>query len=56
VFLEEYRWEVADSQVSLVQREPEPTRDERWDALLAALAEHDLAPPEWVNSRVLKHA
>src|ERR1022692_4316880 len=43
-FLEEYRWEPSDA-------------DERWDALLAALAEHlaaqhDLAPPEWAESRV----
>jgi hypothetical protein len=33
--------------------------DERWDALLAALAEHlaaqhDLAPPEWAEMRVLQ--
>jgi hypothetical protein len=33
--------------------------DERWDALLAALAEHlaaqhDLAPPEWADLRVLR--
>ena len=36
-----------------------PTGDERWDALLAALAEHlaaknDLAPPDWAESRVLR--
>ena len=33
--------------------------DDRWDALLAALAEHlaarhDLAPPQWAESRVLR--
>jgi hypothetical protein len=58
-FLEEYRWEAADVQPSLLQDEPTPIGDERWDALLAALAEHlaaqhDLAPPEWAGSRVLR--
>jgi hypothetical protein len=48
-FLEEYRWEPAETQPSLLQEEPTPVGDERWDALLAALAEHlaarlDLAP------------
>ena len=57
-FLEEYRWEPAANQPSLLRHEPPPTGDERWDALLAALAEHlmaqhDLAPPEWAESRVL---
>ena len=57
-FLEEYRWEPADIQPSLLQQEPPPVGDERWDALLAALAEHlaarhDLAPPEWTESQVL---
>jgi hypothetical protein len=60
-FLEEYRWESADKQVGLLQEEPEPVGDERWDALLAALAEHlcaehGLAPPEWVEPRVLRRA
>jgi hypothetical protein len=59
-FLEEYRWEPGERQVSLVQDEPEPTGDDRWDALLAALAEHltakhDLAPPEWTERRVLRN-
>jgi hypothetical protein len=37
--------------------EPAPTGDERWDALLAALAaQHDLAPPEWAEPRVLRRA
>ena len=36
--------------------EPSPIGDERWDALLAALAEylaaqHDLAPPDWAELR-----
>jgi hypothetical protein len=39
-FLEEYRWEADDVQPSLLQDEPPVTGDERWDALLAALAEH----------------
>lgn len=48
-FLEEYRWEPAEEQISLLQAEPQLTGDERWDALLAALAEHlcaqhDIAP------------
>jgi hypothetical protein len=57
-FLEEYRWESADIQPSLLKDEPGPVGDDRWDALLAALAEHlaaqhDLAPPEWTEPRVL---
>jgi hypothetical protein len=60
-FLEEYRWEPADVQRTLVQVEPTLLGDERWDALLAALAEHlcaqqDLAPPAWTEIRVLKRA
>jgi hypothetical protein len=59
--LEEYRWEPAEVQVRLVQEEPQPIGDERWDALLAALsehmcAEHDLSPPAWTESRVLRKA
>lgn len=59
-FLEEYRWEQEDDQPSLLTGEPCPTGDERWDALLAALAEHltaqhDLAPPDWAELRVLQH-
>jgi hypothetical protein len=58
-FLEEYRWEPEEVQSSLLRDEPPPTGDERWDALLAALAEHlaaqhDLAPPEWAEMRVLQ--
>jgi hypothetical protein len=57
-FLEEYRWEPDDIQRSLLHDEPPTTGDERWDALLAALAEHlaaqhDLAAPEWTEIRVL---
>lgn len=58
-FMEEYRWEPLTVQPSLVRDEPPPTGDERWDVLLAALAEHllathDLAPPEWAEARVLR--
>jgi hypothetical protein len=58
-FLEEYRWEADTAQPGLLADEPEPVGDERWDALLAALAEHlaaklDLAPPTWADLRVLR--
>jgi hypothetical protein len=58
-FLEEYRWEPPAVQQALVLDEPPATGDERWDVLLAALAEHllaqhDLAPPQWTESRVLR--
>lgn len=60
-FLEEYRWEPVEIQTALVQSEPSRVDDDRWDALLAALAEHlcaqhDLAPPPWTESRVLARA
>jgi hypothetical protein len=60
-FLEEYRWEPAEVQPSLLRDEPPAVGDERWDALLAALAEHlaaqhDLAPPNWSELRVLRRA
>ena len=58
-FLEEYRWEPTTVQSSLLGDEPCGVGDERWDVLLAALAEHlmaqhDLAPPEWAELRVLQ--
>jgi hypothetical protein len=58
-FLEEYRWESAEVQRTLLQEEPEPAGDERWDALFAAIAEHlnavhDLAPPDWADARILR--
>ena len=57
-FLEEYRWEPDDVQPGLIAGEPGPAGDERWDALLAAIAEHlaaqhGLAPPAWAEPRVL---
>ena len=58
-FLEEYRWESRELQPLLVRDEPPSVGDERWDTLLAALAEHlaaqhDLAPPAWTELRVLR--
>ena len=58
-FLEEYRWEPDDVQLSLLQNEPPATGNERWDVLLAALAEHlaaqhDMAAPGWTEIRVLR--
>jgi hypothetical protein len=58
-FLEEYRWEPDNVQPSLLCDEPPVTGDERWDVLLAALAEylaaqHDRAAPEWTEIRVLQ--
>ncbi|MEV1321460.1 hypothetical protein AB0J14_35895 [Micromonospora arborensis] len=60
-FSEEYRWEAAETRLGLLMDEPGPVGDARWDVLLAALAEHllaqaDLAPPAWVDARVLHHA
>lgn len=60
-FLEEYRWEPPGVQVGLLQAAPDLVGDERWDVLLAALAEHlcaqhDLAPPAWCEPRVLRRA
>jgi hypothetical protein len=57
-FLEEYRWEPADRQHALLIEEPAPIGDQRWDVLLAAIAEHlaaqrDAAPPAWTRSRFL---
>ena len=58
-FLEEYRWEPDGVQLSPLRDEPAVTGDERWDVLLAALAEHlaaqhDQAAPEWTEIRVLQ--
>ena len=58
-FLEEYRWESSGGQLALVRQEPQPTGYERWEPLLAALAEHltaglDAASPLWAELRVLR--
>ncbi len=55
-FLEEYRWEPADT---LLVDEPPGTGDEHWDVFLAALAEHlalrdDRRAPEWAEHRTLR--
>lgn len=39
-FLDEYRHELTDIRRGLLAGEPPPTGDERWDVLLATLAEH----------------
>jgi hypothetical protein len=58
-FLEEYRWEPAETRYGLLVEEPSGTGDERWDVLLAALAEHLAArdgrgAPAWSESRRLQ--
>jgi len=58
-FLEEYRWESADSRLALLQSEPLGTGDDRWDVFLAALAEHLAArdghgAPAWAEARSLR--
>ena len=47
-------WRAAFIQTALLTNDPPSVGDERWDALLAALAErlaakHDLAPPGWTE-------
>jgi hypothetical protein len=51
-FVEEYRWEPREHRAGLFAERPEPTGDDRYDALLAALAEHsayhdELSVPDW---------
>jgi hypothetical protein len=57
-FLEEFRHESPAVQWELVQAEPGPTGDPRWDVFLAALTEHvcarqDRAAPAWARDRRL---
>jgi hypothetical protein len=57
-FLEEYRHESVPSRFDLLAEEPASTGDERWDVLLAGLAEHLAARdgrggPVWSESRRL---
>lgn len=57
-FLEEYRHEPATSRFQLLDVEPESTSDQRWDVLLAGLAEHLAArdgrgEPAWSEGRSL---
>jgi hypothetical protein len=58
-FLEEYRWEPVEARYQLLVDEPPGTGDERWDVLLAALAEHLAArdgrgAPAWNEPRRLR--
>jgi hypothetical protein len=58
-FLEEFRWEPTESREELLAAEPPSTGDERWDVLLAALAEHLAArdgrgAPAWSEPRRLR--
>lgn len=58
-FLEEHRHEPRERRLELLQGEPEPTGDERWDVFLAALAEHLAAKdgrrgPLWCEQRHLR--
>jgi hypothetical protein len=58
-FLKEYHQEPAGGRSRLLQEPPGPTGDERWDVLLAGLAEHlamrdGEAGPQWSASRGLR--
>jgi hypothetical protein len=58
-FLEEHRHEPRERRLALLQQEPPPTGDERWDVFLAALSEHLAAKdgrrgPRWCERRHLK--
>jgi hypothetical protein len=58
-FLEEYKWEPAETRGTLLAQEPARTGDERWDVFLAALAEHLAAKdghgePPWAEARRLR--
>ncbi len=57
-FLEDYRWEAAETRMALLAEVPASTGDEHWDVFLAALAEHlaardGLAAPAWSEDRTL---
>jgi hypothetical protein len=57
-FLEEHRHEPREVRLTLLDAEPAPTGDERWDVFLAALAEHlaaidDRRGPRWCETRTL---
>ena len=58
-FLKEYHHEPVNGRWGLLQDVPGPTDDERWDVLLAGLAEHlamrdGKAAPAWSASRGLR--
>ena len=53
-FVEEYSWEPAEIKCGLLNEQPSSTNDIRYDAFLAALAEHlayhdGLAVPRWTQ-------
>jgi hypothetical protein len=53
-FVEEYRWEPIERRSDLLAGRPPSTGDPRYDAFLAALAEHlayhdEIATPGWVQ-------
>jgi hypothetical protein len=57
-FLNEYLHEPPLARLALLTEEPAPVGDPRWDALLAALAEHlalkdNRRGPAWCESRIL---
>lgn len=58
-FLEEFQWEKPGDRLGLLEEEPGPTQDRRWDVLLAGLAEHlaaqdGQAGPAWADQRALE--
>lgn len=58
-FLDGWRWAPEGRRDALVREEPPPTGDERYDVLLAALAEHvtaadGRAAPGWAEGRSLR--
>jgi hypothetical protein len=58
-FLEEFSWDPEVERLRLLDQAPETTGDERWDAFLAALAEHlaakdERGAPAWVGFRPLR--
>ena len=53
-FIEEYRWEPTERRPLLLAESPPSTGDQRYDAFLAALAEHlayhdEMTSPGWVQ-------
>lgn len=56
--MEEYRWEPFPGRLRLLDDEPARTGDERWDVLLAAVADHLASSdggsePSWAEDRSL---
>jgi len=58
-FLEEYRWEPPDERLRLLDDKPSSTGDERWDVLLAGIAEYlagksQVGGPAWAEDLSLR--